>query len=162
MVGLESNALFEEFRERYDLLISALKEAKHTDHCEKIDEAFSRLIVEKGKSTTFFGKGLIIHILDSALIAVKEIGLGNTSVISLFLYHSGSGDTLDLTKIKEEYGDQEAIIADGLTKVYKIDEAFIIEPGKRCSGYSSTPGGSNCPYARNAVNETPGSVKNCS
>jgi guanosine-3',5'-bis(diphosphate) 3'-pyrophosphohydrolase len=123
MTELSNIASFEKYRDRYDLLLFALKEAKRKNYIEKINEAFSRLIIEKEKETTFFGKSLILHILDSALIAVNEIGLGNTSVISLFLYNASLAGSLNNSMIKEEFGDQEVLITEGLAKVYKIDEA---------------------------------------
>jgi GTP diphosphokinase / guanosine-3',5'-bis(diphosphate) 3'-diphosphatase len=110
------------YSDSYNELLVALKEAKHTDSVDSIDKAFSILICEKENENTFFTKDLIQHVLDSAIIAVKEIGLGYTSVIGLFLYHAGSESSLNIEKIIVEFGEQTSIIVDGLAKVSKIDE----------------------------------------
>jgi GTP pyrophosphokinase len=115
-------AMIQKYTDHYKLLIADLRNHKHPKSTELVDKAFSILVSVRQEERTFYGKDVIISIIDVARIAIKEIGLGRTSVISLFIYHVFTKNGIDPQNIKSQFGDTVALIASGLSKVSQIDE----------------------------------------
>jgi len=63
------------------------------------------------------GKPFILHNLEVAHIAVKEIGLGATSIICSLLHNINLKSSYTLQKIREDFGDQVAEIIEGYIKL---------------------------------------------
>jgi len=63
------------------------------------------------------GKPFILHNLEVAHIAVKEIGLGATSIICSLLHNINLKSSYTLQKIREDFGDQVAEIIEGYNKL---------------------------------------------
>ncbi len=106
----------------FKLLKEDLRKHKHSDSFELVDNAFALLVANRKGEKTFFGKDLILFVIDSARIAITEIGLGRTSVISIFVYHALNKNTHDIQFIKTNYNESVAQITIGLSKVSKIDD----------------------------------------
>lgn len=106
----------------YKVLLGELRNTPGNETNDAINRAFIELVATKTGTQTSFNKDLILSTLNTALIAVREIGLGRTSVISLFIYrtgtlHSGGGDA-----IQERFNEEIATITEGLAKIDQIDE----------------------------------------
>ncbi|WP_062122478.1 RelA/SpoT family protein [Geofilum rubicundum] len=66
------------------------------------------------------GKLAIVHSLEVGRITVEEVGLGKTSLICALLYEIVRQSGASIDEIREEFGDQEANILDGLIKVFNL------------------------------------------
>ena len=110
------------YLEPYLDLIDELGRAGAAESNDKVDKAFQLLVSEKAGDYTGFGKDSIISALSIASIAVKEIGLGRSSVISLFLCHTYHNNRPDFKDLKNEYNESVAIITEGLAKINQIGE----------------------------------------
>lgn len=109
----------------YKLLISDLVARKNTDDTNLVEKAYHQLIEKCSNQFMFEKRPLIPLVLDSARIAVNDIGLGRTSVISLFLYHSFGTEVPDYTALEKEYGKDVSLITSGLINVSRIEEKSI-------------------------------------
>lgn len=67
----------------------------------------------------------LIAVLQTALISVKDIGLGHTSIISWFYFKSIKGETVNTSDIQKEFDADTAIIAQGLLNVYSLEEKTV-------------------------------------
>lgn len=63
------------------------------------------------------GEPYIYHPLEVARIVVEEMGLGATSVICAFLHDVVEDTDVTVEDIRRKFGDKEAHIIDGLTKI---------------------------------------------
>ncbi len=70
-------------------------------------------------------KDYILSVLSAARIGVSDIGLGRTSLISLFVYKTKDHLIEESNIIKKEFGENVALIIDGLAKVGSIEEKTI-------------------------------------
>lgn len=110
------------YLEPYLDIIYELNRIRSDESNEKVYKAFIKLVETKSGKTTVYKKDFILSVLSIARIAVVEIGLGRTSVISLFLYRSFDNGGMVFKELKNEYDDSVAIIVEGLTKVNQIGE----------------------------------------
>ncbi|MGD2033889.1 MAG: RelA/SpoT family protein, partial [Bacteroidales bacterium] len=110
------------YLEYYGKVLEALRESGDESMKDALDSAFSFLYKQRKEQKTFYKKDVIFSILDASLIAVKEIGLGYTSIISLFVYHTFLEGNRDENTIKREFGESVAIITSGLAKVSHINK----------------------------------------
>lgn len=106
----------------YHDIISELNRIPSDESNEKVYNAFFRLVEVKSGESLANKKDYVLSVLDVARIAVSEIGLGRTSVISLFIYRSINNEPIDYKKLKNEYDDSVAVIVEGLSKVNRLDE----------------------------------------
>ena len=74
-----------EILNKYDLLLKEISISKDPVDRKIIDKAFNLLISELSGEKDITEKYAVITTLETALIVVKEIGLGAVSVISIFL-----------------------------------------------------------------------------
>ncbi|MCS6967189.1 MAG: RelA/SpoT family protein [Cytophagales bacterium] len=67
------------------------------------------------------GEPYIYHPLEVARIVVEEMGLGATSVICAFLHDVVEDTDITLEEIQRQFGEKEARIIDGLTKIKNVN-----------------------------------------
>jgi guanosine-3',5'-bis(diphosphate) 3'-pyrophosphohydrolase len=106
----------------YNQLISDLDRLRNRESNDQVDSAFISLVESCANKSSIYKRDIILTVLNSAKIAVNEIGLGRTSVISLFFYHSLAGISPDFSELAAKYNDTVALITEGLLKVGQIDE----------------------------------------
>ncbi|MBN1952362.1 MAG: bifunctional (p)ppGpp synthetase/guanosine-3',5'-bis(diphosphate) 3'-pyrophosphohydrolase [Bacteroidales bacterium] len=87
-----------------------------------IDKAFLKLVQLKAGTYTSFGKDFVLSTLGAARIAVGEIGLGRTSIISLFIYRALYKDVFNAKEVLESYNQEIEKITEGLAKIDDINE----------------------------------------
>ena len=78
--------------------------------CEKAMESHSQMRRNPGEP-------YIYHPIAVARIAAEEIGLGTTSIVCALLHDVVEDTDVTLKEIRDEFGDKEANIIDGLTKI---------------------------------------------
>ncbi len=103
--------------ERFERLIQVLEDSKGKSDRKKIVKVFSLLFGHSGDRVSGINEKHILSIVDSAIIAVKEIGLGEISVIAVFLSEAVISNNTDLVAIEKKYGKDIRIITEGLTKI---------------------------------------------
>jgi GTP diphosphokinase / guanosine-3',5'-bis(diphosphate) 3'-diphosphatase len=116
------NQIPREYIDLYDHLLDDLNRARSLESNALVEKAFFRLYESCGENALIFNRDLILTVINSARLAVNEIGLGRTSVISLFIYRSQQGKIPDYQAIKVEYNETVALITEGLMKVGQIEE----------------------------------------
>lgn len=101
-----------------------LKYANITDveKRKKIRKAFNLALDAHKTMRRKSGEPYIIHPLEVALICVKEIGLGTTSIVCSLLHDVVEDTDYTLSDISHMFGNKVAKIIDGLTKISGIYE----------------------------------------
>jgi GTP diphosphokinase / guanosine-3',5'-bis(diphosphate) 3'-diphosphatase len=122
MTDTFDNSIPEAFRSKYNVLLSDLRKLRPSGSIELMNKAFALLIKNRCEEKTFYLKNIIGSTLDVASIAVNEIGLGHTSVISLFLYKAYEQTFIDIEQIASTYDKSVSDITEGLAKISNIDE----------------------------------------
>jgi GTP pyrophosphokinase len=110
------------YAETAALLLEDLKEFRQSENTGTVQEALKILIDSRHGETTFFRKDYILSSISVARIAVREIGLGHTSVTSLFLYRALEKDSAIETSALGKYDDSVQLIATGLIKLSGINQ----------------------------------------
>ncbi len=110
---------------RYADLKRVLHENKKEVNWEKLDRAFGIMVSALGNTKEMTGNLSISASLDSADIVLKEIGLGISSLISLFLYKASLVKPIEGLNIAAEFGDAVNIIFGGLTKIAAVGSALL-------------------------------------
>ena len=108
---------------RFDLLVSNLQSLRQDDDIDKLKQVFGLLTENLACEKDLLGDLCIDSTMDIAEIAVKEIGLGVKSVISIFLNRIYR--IKKITYNREIYGESIDIIAQGLIKVSELGEETL-------------------------------------
>jgi GTP diphosphokinase / guanosine-3',5'-bis(diphosphate) 3'-diphosphatase len=99
-------------------LIEMCPRPKSVETRDFIVRAFNFAYVAHEKIKRKSGEPYIIHPLEVAKIAVRDIGLGITSAVSALLHDTVEDcDEISIELIREKFGNQVASIVDGLTKI---------------------------------------------
>jgi len=110
-----------DIRHKYDLLIREINISRDPVDKADIDKAFDILISDLPAEKDLTGKYTVITTLETALIIVKEIGLGAVSVISIFLNMALKQGKLSYKQIEAGFGNAIATITQGLEKIDYLD-----------------------------------------
>jgi len=112
-----------ELLNRYRHLLRTLGNRVSKEKIAKIREAFD--FAARAHEGTFrkSGEPYIFHPLAVAQIAVGELGLGSTSVISALLHDVVEDTDITLEDIERRFGPKVADIINGLTKISVVFEA---------------------------------------
>ena len=113
----------EEKRESIELLSYLRKQVANTlepDDLAKLKEHLLSAIKSGLIKRDVFGLNPILHGLQTAKIAVDEIGLRRDSVLAIMLYESASSGFLTIEETQEKFGDNVAHILRGLIKVQEL------------------------------------------
>jgi guanosine-3',5'-bis(diphosphate) 3'-pyrophosphohydrolase len=110
-----------DIQQKYDLLIREINISRDPVDKADIDKAFDILISDLPAEKDLTGKYTIITTLETALIIVKEIGLGAVSVISIFLNMALKQGKLSYKQIEAGFGNVITTITQGLEKIDYLD-----------------------------------------
>jgi guanosine-3',5'-bis(diphosphate) 3'-pyrophosphohydrolase len=105
---------------RYRQLKKSLAESRQQLDEKNLDKAFNLVFAAAGKAKDITGQSIVHSTLETAEIAVKEIGLGNTSIISIFLHRASLYHPFSANDINKEYNSSVAVIFSGLEKISYI------------------------------------------
>jgi len=101
----------------YRRLLRKAKPFLSGDDAKQIKKAFLFAQEAHKEMRRKSGEPYIYHPIEVALIAVEEIGLGTTSIISALLHDVVEDTGFEISDIEERFGKKVARIVDGLTKV---------------------------------------------
>jgi guanosine-3',5'-bis(diphosphate) 3'-pyrophosphohydrolase len=110
----------EDISELYEALVKEITVSKDLTDKKVIDSAFELMKSALRDEKDIIGNLKVLTVLETALIAVREIGLGAISVISIFLSKTFQEGKITYDLIKKEYGDIIAIITQGLEKILDL------------------------------------------
>ncbi len=122
MTDIDVNSIPEKYHSGFKDLVTDLERLRPSGSALHLKKAFELLVKKKGGEKTFYKKSTINATLNVAHIAVNEIGLGQTSVISLFLYKAYEDSAIDAIQISKDYSESVGIITEGLAKISNVDE----------------------------------------
>ena len=111
-----------EILRRYRRLLRLAKPYLKSNDAKQIKKAFSTSMEAHREMRRKSGEPYIYHPLAVAEIAVKEIGLGTTAIISALLHDVVEDTELELEDIERDFGPKIARIIDGLTKISGVFE----------------------------------------
>lgn len=111
-------------RELSEQILEGLKETLgqtfYENDLPKLHEHLSKIVSDNIIQRNVFGLNPILCSLQTAAIAVKDIGLNRDSVIAILLYQSVQEGSLTLEKISKLYGDGVSKIINGLIRVQTL------------------------------------------
>jgi guanosine-3',5'-bis(diphosphate) 3'-pyrophosphohydrolase len=101
----------------YRNLLRACKDYESNEDRKLIRKAFNFALNAHAGVRRKSGELYIFHPLSVAMIAVKEMGLGTTSIVSSLLHDVVEDTDVSLEEIEGIFGSRVAKIIDGLTKI---------------------------------------------
>ncbi|MES2732832.1 MAG: bifunctional (p)ppGpp synthetase/guanosine-3',5'-bis(diphosphate) 3'-pyrophosphohydrolase [Bacteroidota bacterium] len=111
-----------EILKRYRKLLKSAKPFLKDNDAKLIKKAFNTSLEAHKDMRRKSGEPYIYHPLAVAQIAVEEIGLGTTSIVSALLHDVVEDTELEIEDIKRDFGPKVAQIIDGLTKIAGVFE----------------------------------------
>jgi len=114
-----------EFRDKFDKLVRLIRKNKEIKDYTRIRKAFDLLIDTFGAPDDADGYRQIISAIEVSSIAVNEIGLGMTSVLSIFLIRIQKKSRTGISEIEKEFGKPVAMITAGLNSIYELGNKTI-------------------------------------
>mgnify|MGYP000114927204 CR=1 FL=1 len=116
MTDLEQES--KDISKAYRSMLRAAKHAKKDAATRKRMKTAFYVAVEAHKNDRRkSGEPYIFHPIAVARICAEEIGLGATSIICALLHDTVEDTEITLEDIEEQFGEKEALIIDGLTKI---------------------------------------------
>lgn len=109
-----------EFRNQFDTLIRLIRKNKEISDYSKVRNVYDLLVDTIDNEADSAGHEQVISAIKISAIAVKEIGLGMTSVLSIFLLQILKKGHTDLAAIEKNYGKPVAIITAGLNSIHAL------------------------------------------
>lgn len=106
-----------EILNRYKNLLKASKRRLEKGDKEVIRKAFEVAVDAHKEMRRKSGEPYIYHPIAVAQICAEEIGLGTTSIVCALLHDTVEDTDITLDDIKGMFGEKEAKIIDGLTKI---------------------------------------------
>ncbi len=91
-------------RNKFEKLLRLIRKSKEIKDYSKLRSAFDRMVITLGNQNDHAGQQEIISAIEIAEIAVKEIGLGMTSVLGIFLIRVFKKKGISQAEIEKEYG----------------------------------------------------------
>ncbi|MFO7658569.1 MAG: RelA/SpoT family protein [Bacteroidales bacterium] len=105
---------------KYSQLKQAVIENRRNPDIEKLDKAFRYMVSAVGDAKDITGEYAVEFALNVGAIAIREIGLGVTSLISIFLHKASLFKPREGAGLAKEYSDSVDVIYHGLGKINYI------------------------------------------
>ncbi|MDG1724675.1 MAG: RelA/SpoT family protein [Bacteroidia bacterium] len=102
---------------KYRQLLRVSKWSREKGDVRVIRKAFEMALESHSQMRRKSGEPYIYHPIAVARIAAEEIGLGTTSIVCALLHDIVEDTDVSLDEIRSEFGEKEANIIDGLTKI---------------------------------------------
>lgn len=122
MIDIDVEKENKELVSRYRKLLRTAKPFLKEGDSKQIRKAFKLAMEAHDGMRRKSGEPYIFHPLAVAQIAVEEIGLGTTSIVSALLHDVVEDTDYTLADIDREFGPKVARIIDGLTKISGVFE----------------------------------------
>jgi GTP pyrophosphokinase len=117
MNEIDLEAEKKEILNRYKALLRACKRRLQKGDKELIRKAFEVAVDAHKEMRRKSGEPYIYHPIAVAQICAEEIGLGTTSIVCALLHDTVEDTDVTLDDIRGMFGEKEAKIIDGLTKI---------------------------------------------
>ena len=114
-----------ELRNRFERLIRIIRKNKEISDYSKIKGVFEKLTQSVTGSDDTKGILTVNSAIATAEIAVIEIGLGLTSVLSIFALRLLQNNQLGITEIEKLYGQQVALVTTGLNSIQTLSNNTV-------------------------------------
>jgi len=111
-----------EILRQYRRLLRTAKPYLSGNDAKLIKKAFNTSLEAHKEMRRKSGEPYILHPLAVAQIAVEEIGLGTTSIVSALLHDVVEDTPWEIADVEREFGPKVARIIDGLTKISGVFE----------------------------------------
>ena len=105
---------------KYRQLLRVSKWSREKGDVRVIRKAFEMAVESHSQMRRKSGEPYIYHPIAVARIAAEEIGLGTTSIVCALLHDVVEDTDVTLDEIRSEFGEKEANIIDGLTKISSV------------------------------------------
>ena len=122
MISVDVEVEKKEILRKYRRLLRWAKPFLKGNDAKMIKKAFKTSLEAHKDMRRKSGEPYIFHPLAVAQIAVEEIGLGTTSIISALLHDVVEDTEWEIKDIEREFGKKIARIIDGLTKISGVFE----------------------------------------
>ncbi len=122
MVTIDIEEERREILRKYRKLLRHAKPFLKDGDAKLIKKAFNTSMEAHKEMRRKSGEPYIFHPLAVAQIAIDEIGLGTTSIVSALLHDVVEDTELEIEDIHREFGPKVAQIIDGLTKISGVFE----------------------------------------
>jgi guanosine-3',5'-bis(diphosphate) 3'-pyrophosphohydrolase len=109
-----------ELRNKFEKLIRLIRNNKEISDYSKIRSAYDLLVNTIDGEKDYAGRNHVISAIEISEIAVKEIGLGMTAVLSVFLLHVLKKEKTDKAEIEKFFGKPVAVITAGLNSIHAL------------------------------------------
>lgn len=110
-----------EILSKYRYLLSCMYDKTNKEQRKKIRKAFTISVNAHQNMRRKSGEPYIYHPLAVATIVANEVKLGTTSVVCALLHDVVEDTEIELSAIRDIFGDTVANIIDGLTKIEDIE-----------------------------------------
>ncbi len=110
-------------RNKYESLIRTIRKNKEISDYSRIRSAYDLLLETITGPEDKSGQILVHSSIEIAEIAIREIGLGTTSVLSIFLLPVLKQQRISLSNIGDNYGKPVAAITAGLNSINTLGNA---------------------------------------
>ena len=128
MYTIDQETEKKEILKRYRNLLRVWYTRKEPKDKKLVRKAFNLAVDAHKNMRRLSGEPYIFHPLEVATIAAGEIGLGTTSIVSALLHDVVEDTDYTLDDIRARFGDQVAIIIDGLTKIQELFDLSTTSP----------------------------------
>lgn len=110
----------QKLRNKYDELIRLIRKNKEIHDYSKIREAYDILVALVEDENDTDAQKTVLTSMEVAEIAIAEIGLGMTSVQSIFLLQALKNRKTDISHIHAHFGQAVATITTGLHSIHEL------------------------------------------
>lgn len=107
-------------RELYDVLRIKLQKVFSEENIAIIDKAFNLANNAHGEQLRKSGEPYIIHPIAVSAILLDELGMDMPSVAAALLHDVVEDTDYELSDIKDEFGEEIALLVDGVTKINRM------------------------------------------
>ncbi len=128
MYTIDQETEKKEILKRYRNLLRVWYTRKEPKDKKLVRKAFNLAVDAHKDMRRLSGEPYIFHPLEVATIAAGEIGLGTTSIVSALLHDVVEDTDYTLDDIRVRFGDQVALIIDGLTKIQELFDLSTTSP----------------------------------
>ncbi len=112
-------------RNRYGTLLKSIRRQREIKNPQLLKKAFTLMVDGVKDKVDFTGHLVADSAISIAMIALNEIGLGVTSITSIFLQRAFCEKIIELKDIEKEWGTNTSGIVAGLYSVQRIDNQDI-------------------------------------
>jgi GTP pyrophosphokinase len=113
------------FRNEFEQLVRLIRKSKEIKDYSRLRKAFDLLVSSYGSEPDSPDHREIHSAIGISEIANREIGLGMTSLLGIFLIRVFKKGAISLASIEKEFGKPVAVITSGLNSIYELGNKAV-------------------------------------